>query len=90
MPATLDYLHDVLGLDLFVLNFICEKLAVSLSTLSQQFKVPSEQMREKVVPLVAARFVNEKSTSAGLVYSITADGVKEVERSFKKGLAAYL
>jgi DNA-binding MarR family transcriptional regulator len=89
MPCSLDYLRTVLGLDLYVLDFISQKLAVSLSTLAKQFKVPSEQMKEKVVPLVAANFVNEQRTSNDLVYTITANGVKEVERSLKKGLAAY-
>lgn len=89
MPATLDYLHKVLGIDLSILDFISQKLAVSLSELSKQFKLPSAQVKDKVVPLVAANYVNERNGSMDPVYTITAAGVKEVERSTKRGLAAF-
>lgn len=89
MAGSLDYLNTVLGIDLPILDFISRSLAVSLSQLSKQFNLPSEQMKDKVVPLVAARFVNER-TSKDPVYTITADGVKEIERSYKRGLAAYI
>jgi hypothetical protein len=89
MPGSLDYIRSVLGLDLSILSFISQKLAVSLTVLAQQFKVPTEQMKQKILPLVAAKLVDEQKASTDVVYAITADGMKEVERSSKKGLAAY-
>jgi DNA-binding IclR family transcriptional regulator len=81
--------QEGLNFELSALEFIAKNLAVPLVDLSSHFHVPASEVQEKLQPLVSRRFVTQHP-GGEMVYSITADGVKEVERSVRTGLAAYL
>jgi predicted ArsR family transcriptional regulator len=71
------------------LEFIAKNLAVPMHDVSKQFDVPEEEVQEKLQPLVVRSFVKAQNAGGALVYSITANGIKELERSVRTGLAAY-
>ncbi len=70
------------------LEFIAKNLAVPAFELSKHFNLPETQVSERLGTLVSRGLVKEHAGGA-LVYSITADGVKELERTVRTGLAAY-
>jgi hypothetical protein len=72
------------------LQFIAKNLAVPVVDVSRKFDVPEEQVQEKLQPLVSRSFVKAQNAGGGMVYSITANGIKELERSVRTGLAALL
>jgi hypothetical protein len=72
------------------LQFIAKNLAVPVAEVSKKFDVPEEEVPRKLEPLVSRSFVKAQNPGGSLVYSITANGIKELERSVRTGLAAYL
>jgi hypothetical protein len=72
------------------LQFIAKNLAVPGVDVSRKFDLPEEEVHVKLQPLVTRSFVKANNAGGKLVYSITANGIKELEQSVKTGLAAYL
>jgi predicted transcriptional regulator len=70
-----------------VLKFVAKNLAVPLGDISAYFHVPQETVEVKLAPLVSSGFVKEQRPGW---YSITANGIMQLEQSVKTGLAAYL
>jgi len=70
-----------------LLDFIAKNLAVPLTDISGHFKAPEEKVKVKLQPLVSEGLIREQRPGW---YSITANGIKQLEQSVKTGLAAYL
>jgi predicted transcriptional regulator len=70
-----------------VLKFVAKNLAVPLEDISAYFRVPQETVESKLAPLVSSGFVKEQRPGW---YSITANGIMQLEQSVKTGLAAFL
>jgi predicted transcriptional regulator len=70
-----------------VLDYIAKNLAVSLPKMSQYFQIPEDQIKIKLGPLMSEGFIKEQHSGW---YTITANGIKQVEQSVKTGLATLL
>lgn len=70
-----------------VLEFIAKNLTVPLPEISGHFHLPQETVQVTLGPLLRYGFVSEQRPGW---YSITANGIKQLEQSVKTGLAAYL
>ncbi len=70
-----------------VLDYIAKNLAVSLPKMSQHFDLPEDQVKIKLGPLMEYGLIKEQRPGW---YTITANGIKQVEQSVKTGLATLL
>jgi hypothetical protein len=82
-------INEAPSFEISALEFIAKNLAVPVVDPSTHFHVPVVEVQERLRPLVSRKFVAEHP-GGGMVYSITANGIKELERSARTGLAVYL
>ena len=87
--TTRDYILFVMGVDLSILKIIAKNLAISLSDLCKESGVKMDEMKDKLMPLLAANYVKEVSALGDPVYSITAEGSQELEELSSRKVKAF-
>lgn len=78
---------------LLVLQLISKALAVTDSEISQQLNVSVDDLKKTLQQLTERNLVRARESGAkeeSVIYTITADGVRELDKSVKRGVAALL
>jgi DNA-binding MarR family transcriptional regulator len=73
-----------------ILSLVEANLAITLSDLAEKMFWPQAQMRETMKEFVERQWVKAREMNKGneVLYSITGEGVKELEKTTRKGISA--